>query len=151
MATLASQLLTETYRPGLVDACCKLIDDEVRRKKGLKGQMIKMAYKTVTTVKRRFVPEVVDALLDDWVAELEPHFSAHVAQGGGGPFQTYVAANADSVSESLLKVTDRRAQVTNHKRVKGLYLKLRPSAKANVVEAVPRLAEIVDRFLAAGA
>lgn len=149
MATLASLLLTETNRPLLVDACCSLIDSEVRGKKGLKGQMIKMAYKTVTTVKRRFVPEVVDALLDDWVSELEPHYEAHVALDDGKAFQAYVAANADGVSESLLKVTDRRAQVTSHKRVKGLYLKLRPSAKANVVEAVPRLAEIVDRFLIA--
>jgi len=146
MATLASVLLTDDQRPQLVDDCCNLIDAEVGRKKGIKGTMIKAAYKTVKTFKRGFVPSVVNALLDDWVTELEPHYATHLANGGGA-FQGYVASNSDAVSESLLKVTDDRAQVTKHKQAKKLYLKLRPSAKANVVEAVPRLAEIVDRYI----
>lgn len=146
MASLADLLLTDDKRPQLVTDCCELIDAEVGRKSGFKGTMIKAAYKTVKTLKRGFVAGVVDALLDEWVAELEPHYSKHV-EAGGGPFETYVSANSGPVSESLLSVTDGRAQTTSHKRAKSLYLKLRPSAKSNVEEAVPRLAALVDRHI----
>jgi hypothetical protein len=146
MATLASLLLTEEQRPQLVQDCCDLIDSEVRRKKGFKGTIIKGAYKTVKTLKRGFVSGVVDALLNDWVDQLEPHYASHVSNGGG-PFADYVSTHRDDVAESLLSVTDERAKVTKHKRAKGLYLKLRPSAKSNVGDAVPRLAEVVDRYV----
>ena len=148
MATLAEQLLDEETRPKLVDECVALIDEEVRKKKGIKATLLKGAYKTVKAIKRGFVRGVVDALLDDWVAKLEPYYAEHQAKGSG-PFKTTVLAQRDAVAESLLEVTDERAETTKHTTAKKLYVRLRSSAKSNVEEALPGLADVVDEHLAA--
>lgn len=149
MATLKETLLTEARRPELITQCVALIDGEVKKKKGFKGVAIKGAYGTIKAIKRGFVPGVVDALLDDWIEKMEPHFASHTSAGGAqDAFSSYLSAHADEVAESLLSVTDERAETTKHKRAAKLYKKLRPGAKANVVDALPGLGEVIDGHLA---
>jgi hypothetical protein len=149
MATLADHLLNDEARPRLVDDCCRLIDEEVGKKKGVTGFAIKGAYKTVKAIKRGFIPGVVGALLDEWVAKLEPYYAEHAAAGAGAPFSSYVNGRKDAVAESLLEVTDARAQTTTHKTAAKMYGKLRPGAKVNVIEALPGLGRVVDGYLTA--
>ena len=54
-------------------------------------------------------------------------------------------------AEALLSVTDDRAETTKHKTAKKLYKKMRPSAKANVIAAVPKLGALVESHLDANA
>ena len=147
MPSLKEQLLTDDVRPTLVRQCTDLVDQEVASKRGISGIAIKGAYKTVKAIKRGFVPGVVDFLLDEWVDKLESYYEGFLGQDGGD-FVSYISARRPEVAESLLEVTDKRATTTTHRTAGKVYRKLRPSAKQNVSEAVPKLARIVQGHLA---
>jgi len=147
MATLQDQLLTEDVRPQLVKECCTLLDNEVSRKRGFKGLAVKAAYKTVKALRRGFVPGVVDALLDEWVEELEPFYADYEGQDGALSFSRFLDSRRNEVAECLLSVTDKRAKTTTHRTAAKAYNKLRPGAKANVEEALPHLGDVVAKYL----
>lgn len=144
MSTLQAKLGVEPTRTQLVADCVDLVDAQVKSK----GIMIKTAYATVKAIKRRFVPEVVDGLLDDWLAKLAPHHDRW-AQAKASGFADYLIARSEDVAEDLLSVTDERAERTSHGTAKKMYGKMRDSAKRNVIEAIPELARLVERHLAA--
>ena len=147
MATLTDKLLNDEVRPKLVADCDPLVDAEVAKQRGVSGFAVKGAYKTVKAVKRTFVREVVDALIDQWVAKLEPIWVDYQAAGSAQSFGSYAAGRREEVAELLLQVTDARVAGSSHGSVKKLYLKLRPGAKVHVVAAVPGLGQVVDRYL----
>ena len=62
-------------------------------------------------------------------------------------FSDYVIARSDDVAEDLLSVTDARAEKTSHTTAKKLYLRMRDSAKKNVVEAIPELTRTLEKYL----
>jgi hypothetical protein len=132
-------------RERVVAECCTLIDEEVGTKGGLSGIAVKGAYKVVKAVKPTFIREVVDAMLDDWVAKLDPFFTQWQASGNGKSFPDFLSGRGNEVAEALLQVTDGRAQDAKNKTVKALYEKMRPAAKKHVEEALPRLGRLVER------
>jgi hypothetical protein len=150
MPTLHEQLATDPPRPTIVAECVALIDAQVKSKGGLKAVALKAAYGTIKTIKRGFVKSVVEALLDDWIAKLEPYY-ARWNDGGSGTFADYLVARSEEVSEDLLVVTDERAETTKHTTAKKYYFKMRDKAKDNVVEALPELARLLDAHLQRGA
>lgn len=145
MATtsLVERLGVDPVRPKVVEDCVALIDAQVKTR----GMMVRASYATIKTIKRRFVPEVVNALLDDWFGKLQPHYDRW-ASGGSGTFAEFLIARSDDVAEDLLTVTDVRAEKTSHTTARKMYLRMRPSAKTNVVEAMPELAKLIERHLA---
>ena len=145
---LADLVGVDPNRSEVVAACVELVDQEVKAKKGIKGVAIKGAYGTVKRIKPRFVGETVDALFDDWLARMQPHFEAW-QDAGNGSFSEYVAAHADEVADDLLKVTDERAATSKHKTATRLYNKLRPKAKIDVASAAPKLGALIDGYLEA--
>lgn len=142
--TLAEALTTPAHRPQVITECVDLVDDEVRSKSGLGGVAIKGAYATVKKIKPRFVPEVIDGLLDEWIAKMEPYYATWRG-GGHGAFADFLTARSEDVAEDLLSVTDDKAQTTKHKTARKAYEKMRPSAKRNVALAVPKLGRLVER------
>jgi hypothetical protein len=142
---LVERIGRDPVRAKVIDDCMALIDSQVRSK----GLVIRTAYGTIKAIKKTFVRDVVDALLDDWLARLQPHHDKWSAAGGSGAFSEHLIARADDVAEDLLAVTDVRADRTSHGTAKKLYVKMRPTAKTNVVEAIPELARLVDKHLAA--
>ena len=147
--SLSDQVARPPVRERVVADCVALVDDEVKAKGGISGVAIKGAYNTVKAIKPRFVPEVVDALLDDWVGKLEPHYAAW-RSGGGGSLSEFLTARSDEVAEDLLQVTDERAARSKHKTATKLYGKMRPSAKKNVVAAIPKLGALMEKHTRAG-
>lgn len=141
-ATLVEQLGKDPVRPVVIDECVGLIDAQVKQK----GFIIKGAYGTIKTIKKRFVPEVVDAMLDDWLGKLQPHYEKWETTKPSS-FSDYLVARSDDVAEDLLKVTDERAATTSHTTAKKMYLKMRDSAKKNVIEAIPELAKMIEKHL----
>ncbi len=141
-ASLVDQLGKEPTRPLVIIDCVNLIDAQVKQK----GFVLKSAYATIKAIKKRFVPEVVDGLLDDWLGKLQPHYEKWE---GTKPstFSDYVIARSDDVAEDLLSVTDARADKTSHTTAKKMYLRMRDSAKKNVVEAIPELARTIEKYL----
>src|SRR5215510_6782952 len=101
MSTLKELLGAEPTRPKVIEDCVALIDAQVKTK----GFVVKAAYATIKTIKRRFVPEVVNALLDEWLDKLQPHHDRWRAQKGT-TFADFMIARSDEVAEDLLSVTD---------------------------------------------
>jgi hypothetical protein len=128
----------------MIEDCVDLIDHQVKQK----GFIIKSAYATIKAIKKRFVPEVVDSMLDDWLGKLQPHFDRWSANKTSS-FSDYVVARGDSVAEDLLSVTDARAANTSHTTAKKMYGRMREGAKQNVIEAIPALATMIEKRLAA--
>jgi hypothetical protein len=139
---LVDTLGREPVRPKVIEETVGLIDSQVKTK----GFLIKGAYSTIKTIKKGFVAETVDALLDDWLGRLQPHYDKWET-AKSSTFADYVIARSDDVAEDLLKVTDERAAKTSHTTAKKMYGRMRDSAKRNVVEAIPDLARLLEKHL----
>lgn len=142
MAYLVEKLGTEPLRTQVIAECVDLIDAQVKQK----GFVIKSAYATIKAIKKKFVTETVDALLDDWMGKIQPHYEKWVATKPSS-FSDYIIARSDDVAEDLLSVTDARAEKTSHTTAKKMYMRMRDSAKKNVVEAIPELSKMIERHL----
>ncbi len=143
MPTLVEQLGKDPIRPLVTADCVDLIDAQVKQK----GFVIKSAYAVIKGIKKRFVPEVVDSLLDDWLGKLQPHYEKWSTEKKS-TFSDYLVSRSDDVAEDLLSVTDGRAEKTSHTTAKKMYFKMREGAKKNVIEAMPDLTRTLDRHLA---
>lgn len=137
-------LSDDAKRAAIVDDVCRLVDDEVGKQKGIGGVAVKAGYKLVQGVKPGFVRRVVESLLPEFAAALEPIREKALARGES--VSGYFRAHSTEVAEALLAVTDGRAQSSEHGSVKGAYGKLRGSARKNVERAVPGLGDIVERY-----
>ena len=145
MPTFVEQLGKDPLRAQVIAECVDLIDGQVKQK----GFVIKSAYGVIKGIKKKFVPEVVDALLDDWLGKLQPHYDKWAAAPATTTFSDYVVARSDDVAEDLLQVTDQRAEKTSHTTAKKMYFKMRDGAKRNVVEAIPDLSRLIEKHLGA--
>lgn len=144
MSSLVERLGADPVRTLVIGECVDLIDAQVKQK----GMFIRSAYATIKAIKRRFVPEVVDSLLDDWLAKLQPHFDKWSA-AKTNTLSDFLVSRSDDVAEDLLSVTDERAAKTSHTTAKKMYSKMRDGAKKNVIEGIPDLAKIIEKHLAA--
>ena len=144
MPTLVEQIGKDPLRPLVITDCIGLIDAQVKQK----GFVIKSAYAMIKGIKKTFVPETVDALLDDWLGKLQPHYDKWSVQKTTS-FSDYVISRSDEVAEDLLSVTDARAEKTSHTTAKKMYMRMRDGAKKNVIEAIPELSKMIERHLAA--
>lgn len=142
MSTLVEQIGQK--RPAVINDCVELIDNQVKQK----GFIMKSAYATIKAIKKGFVAETVDSLLDDWLGKLQPHYDKW-ATAKQSSFSDYLIARQDDVAEDLLSVTDARAEKSSHGTAKKMYGKMRDGAKRNVVEAIPDLARLIERHIAA--
>jgi hypothetical protein len=90
---------------------------------------------------------VVDSLLDEFLDAVEPLYQEAIAKQR--PAGTGVRENPSRVADTLLAVTDRKAERAKSQVVKSAYEKLRGSAKKQVEGACPRLASLLERHAAA--
>ena len=142
--TLSEKLLAPSLRPQVLKDSVQLVDQEVASKSGLSGMAIKGAYAVVKAVKGGIIPEVVEGLLPDFAARLEPLYAAW-QESPGTPLPGYLEARAGEVAEALLALTDERAQKTKNGTLRKAYEKLRPMGKKNVEQAVPRLGLLLQK------
>jgi len=145
MPSLKQSLLVPGVRPRVIADCCLLIDDEVAAKSGLAGFAIKAGYGVVKALKANIIPEVLEGMLDDFVARLEPFVAAWSAAPTGS-LADYLVARPGEIAESLLAISDTRAHKTSNATLRKAYEKLRPMGKRNVEQAVPRLARLVEKY-----
>jgi len=143
MPTLVEQLGKEPRREKVVHECVELIDAQVKKQ----GFIIKGAYSTIKAIKKGFVQETVDSMLDEWLSEIQPHYEKWEATKGSA-LPDFMIARGEDIAEDLLKVTDRRAEKTTHTTAKKMYGKMRDGAKRHVIEAIPDLARMLEKNLA---
>ena len=142
MSSLVEQIGKPPKREFVIEDCVALIDAQVKQK----NFVIKSAYAMIKGIKKKFVPEVVDALLDDWLGKLEPHYDKWAATKSSS-LSDFLVSRSDDVAEDLLSVTDARAEKTSHTTAKKMYMRMRDGAKKNVVEAIPDLAKMIEKHV----
>ncbi|MBC8067164.1 MAG: hypothetical protein IAG13_02430 [Deltaproteobacteria bacterium] len=145
-SSLVDKLTAPDVRPQVVAACVSLVDREVASKGGLSGMAVKAGYAVIKAVKPGFVAQVVETLLPEFAAAMEPIYTR---EGAAGPeaFTRYLEGHRDEVADALLTVTDARAQRAKNPTIKKTYDRLRGSARDNVSAAVPNLAATLRPFL----
>jgi hypothetical protein len=148
MPTLAQQINQPGKRQTLIRELAQLVDTEVGKKGGLSGIGIKTAYALVKAIKPSFITEVVDAIYDECIERLEPIYAKVIGEEGG-TVAARLQRRSGEVADALLGVTDGRVRKSSHGTVKKTYEKLRPSARKHVEEAVPGLADILQRHTSA--
>ncbi|AUX20275.1 hypothetical protein SOCEGT47_007410 [Sorangium cellulosum] len=139
---LSEALNDASKKPQVVADCCKLVDEEVASKSGLSGLAVKAGYAAVKGIKPGFIAQVVEKLLPEFAQKLDPIWSE--ATRSGNP-NAHLISNRSQVADALLSVTDEKAKSSSSGVVRGTYEKLRGSAKKNVEDAVPRLAQLIQK------
>ncbi len=147
MQSLQTILNENGTRQAVIDDSVTLVQEEVKRKKGVSGFAIKNGYKIVSKLKGGYMTHImVDKMLDQFVGSLDPFYAQYQATGNGS-FATFLSAREDEVAEALLSATDQRRQAESNKMLTGAYDKLRPMAKRNVKEAVPGIGRMIENHL----
>src|SRR5689334_10280321 len=144
MSSLVEMLAKDPVRPLVIEDCVELIEAQVKQK----GFVIKSAYAAIKAIKKRFVSETVDGMLDEWLGKISPHYDKWSASKAS-TFHDYLVARSDDVAEDLLSVTDARAERTSHTTAKKMYARMRDGAKRNVIEAIPALGKLLEKHIAA--
>ncbi len=143
MGSLADVIQDDSKRRAVIDDCVRLLDAEVSDKRGLRGMAVKTAFKAVKGVRPGMIPMSIDALIDEFAVQIDPYWAD--CQSGGTPPRGYFQANANAIANSLLSVTDQRAQRSTQRVLKSAYGKLRGQAITHISQAMPRLADLVVR------
>ena len=146
-ATLQQILLAPDIRRDVLTDCFTLIDQELSSLSGVSGTAVKLAFKTVNTFMPGHVYHMVEVLLPDLAAQLEP-FWVDFATSGGSEFGDYLAKRGDEVSQALLTVTDDRAAASGRPTVIKAYKAVRGSAARHVQNALPRVGDLVMKYAA---
>lgn len=144
MTSLVDLLTDPSKKADVVRDCLDIIDREVDDKGGLSGMAIKAGYKAVQGIKPGFVRNVVDDLLPEFAKAIEPVYSE--GKGAGKATIAHLESNASRVADALLAITDGKAQRSKSGVVKATYERLRPTAKKNVEQSIPRLARLVEKY-----
>lgn len=144
VAALNDTLLDGVRLPTVVADVEALIDAEVSDKKGASGLAVKGGYAAVQKIAPSIVPNAIEGLLPGFVSKLEPFWQDFGANADGG-FGEYLTARGDEAADALLGVTDERIENSNRAAVKKVYAAMRPSAKKHVIEALPRLGELISK------
>ncbi|MEV0249165.1 hypothetical protein AB0H76_21375 [Nocardia sp. NPDC050712] len=144
VAALSESLLNDANRTAFLADAKEVLDAEVSDKGGASGLAVKGAYAAAKKVSPTIVPDALESLAPKLVAQLDPFWQEFVASGSG-KFADALVAKSDQVAEALLSVTDARAQASTRPALQKAYSSLRSSAKKNVIEALPRVGDLVQR------
>jgi len=144
-ATLQEILLAPDTRPQVTADCLTLIKQEVSAKSGISGTAVKLAYKTVSTFASGYLQSMVETLLPDMIAKLEPYWADFNASGASD-FGDYLAKRGDEVSDALLSVTDARAQASERPTILKAYRTVRGGAAKHVAAALPAVGALVQKY-----
>ena len=85
----------------------------------------------------------IDALLDDFCEAMQPIWEE--CQASGQAARPFFQARAHEISNALLAITDARADRSTQRVLKSTYGKLRGQAVKHISEAMPRLADLIER------
>lgn len=139
---LAEAFADTTKKAAIIKDCCTLIDEEVAAKGGLSGLAVKAGYAAVKGIKPGFIAEVVDKLLPEFSAAMDPIWDESKKQPN--PVNHFTGQKS-RVADALLAVTDGKSKNAKSALVRSTYEKLRGSAKKNVEEAIPRLGKLLEK------
>ncbi len=147
MSSLSDILTADDVRRRVVDDAARLVEDEVRSKRGVSGLAIKAGFKAFKKVKPGALQMAVNNLLDAFADAVDPFYQEHLEAGRGGSVaQTFIPRKHD-IAEALLAITDARARRFESGLIKKTYGKLRPMGVRNTEDAVPGICRLIDRYV----
>jgi hypothetical protein len=141
---LSDTLLNPAVAPAVQADVRALVDAEVSDKKGASGLAIKAGYGAVKKVYPSVLEEAVAKMWPDFVWHLDPFWDEWSA-APSGTFSEFLVARQDEAAEALLLVTDRRVEHTEKAALRKAYGSLRGTAKKHVIEALPRVGEVMQK------
>jgi Family of unknown function (DUF6918) len=144
-ATLHDILTAPQTLPNVVKDGIALVDGQISDKSGISGAAIKLAYKAVTTFSPDHIQYMVYTLMPQMAEKLQPYWDDFLAAGGGS-FGDYLAKRGGEVSETLLSITDARAEGSGRPVIVKAYKSVRGSAAKNVQAALPDLGALVQKY-----
>lgn len=144
VAALSESLLDDAKRSAFLAEAKEVLDAEVSDKGGASGLAVKGGYAAVNKIGPSIVPDALESLAPKLLEQLEPFWQDYKATGAGS-FSDLLVAKSDEVAEALLAVTDARAAASSRPALQKVYNSLRSSAKKNVIEALPRVGDLVQR------
>jgi hypothetical protein len=144
VAALTETLLSGDKRGAFLADAVAVVEAEVDGKSGASGLAVRGGYTAVKKISPSFVPDAVAKLAPTLLDTLEPFWQEYSASGAG-TFADTLTGKADQVAEALLAVTDQRVEGSDKGAVKKAYSALRGSAKKNVIEALPRVGDLVQK------
>ncbi|GAB1541302.1 hypothetical protein NUACC21_39730 [Scytonema sp. NUACC21] len=127
----------------LVADCTKLLDEQVGSMKGVSGLAIKAGYAAIKGIAPDYCSGAIERLLPESFTALDPIWNEGVQTGN--PVE-HLTQNRDRTADALLGITDAKIERSKNTTVRGVYNKLRSSAKKHVEDAVPNLAKIIDNY-----
>jgi hypothetical protein len=146
-ATLQEILLTPDTQPKVLEDCYELVQQEVSDLSGVSGTAVKLGYKTVAAFMPGHIRYLIEQLVPGLVDQLQPYWADFHA-AGGSDFGDYLTKRGGEVAQSLLTVTDARAQRSERPTIIRAYRSVRGSAAKHVEAALPRLGELVSKYAA---
>lgn len=144
VAALSESLLEEAKRPAFLADAVQVLDAEVSDKGGASGLAVKGGYAAVKKIGPSIIPDALESLAPKLLEQLQPYWQEYQASDSGD-FGDTLVADSDAVAEALLSVTDARAAASTRPAIQKVYNSLRGSAKKNVIEALPRVGDLVQR------
>ncbi|MFD5175031.1 DUF6918 family protein [Nocardia sp. NPDC058379] len=144
VAALSESLLDDTKRPAFLADAVEVLDAEVSDKGGASGLAVKGGYAAVKKISPTIVPDALASLAPKLLEQLQPYWTEYTTSGAG-TFADLLTSKSDEVAESLLAVTDARADASSRPALQKVYSSMRGSAKKHVVEALPRVADLVQK------
>ncbi|QIS16035.1 DUF6918 family protein [Nocardia arthritidis] len=145
VAALSESLLDDAKRKAFLTDAVEVLDAEVSDKGGASGLAVKGGYAAVKKISPSIVPDLLDSLAPKMLTQLEPFWQEYAAAGSAGKFADLLTAKSDEVAEALLAVTDERAQGSTRPALQKVYSSMRGSAKKHVIEALPRVGDLIQR------
>lgn len=148
MSSLNDIIKDESKRNQVIADCVTALEGEIEKKSGITGMAVKQGYKAVSGREEgKLIPNAIDKLLDGFIEKLEPYYMAYMQEKTAGrpPFSEYLKSREESVTESLLEVTDEKANSTDKAMLVTAYNALRPMAATQVKQGLPVVGEIVAK------
>ena len=140
---LTSKIQDQDFCARVAADCTQLIDRQISNKGGLSGVALKTAYKLIKGVGADYIPGAIQRLVPSAFKALDPLWQEGVR--AGDPV-AHLSENSDRAADIILSTTDARAHKASGV-VATSYNKLRKSIKGDVVDAVPGLAQIIDKHV----
>ena len=146
MGALSEVIQDPVRRREVVDDGVQVIDLEVKSKRGLSGMAVQAGFRVVKGVKPGIIPQALNHFLDEFCESIDP-FYEDFKTSGETDLERYFVRRGGEITEALLTITDRHAQRSSHRTLRGAYGKLRPQAEKHVTAAMPRVAGLVGRHV----
>lgn len=142
--TLVEVLADDVRRRAVAKDGALVVDQEVAKKTGIRAAALKAGYRTVKKLKPGIIEESLFVLLPHFAPAVDPHWAKAVE--GGDPHR-YFRDRAADIAESMLQVTDARAERARNKVMLRVYKGLRGQALKYTTESVPALSPLIDKYV----